>query len=180
MKKFLLGLILLLLIFLIYKSDVLKFEEKKERKSISLEVKGITLVGRSKGKKQWEIRAENIQLSRDKNLTTFSGISKGVFFKDGKEVLNFKADAGKYNSVNNNLEIWGNIQIISSEGVNLFCDKLSWKGGCEKLFTDSGVKLNFDNNFLEGKVLIADVKMQTIEIKGGIKGKFILGGKNES
>ncbi len=149
---------------------------------LSSKFENITLTGWHKGEKQWEIKARFVEVSKDKRITNFKQITEGIFFQEGKPVLYFQADEAKYNSGTLDLEIKGKIKLSSlpeaeKKGVVLTTEELCWLAKERRLVSKGKVKLTSANNTLEGDYLIADAKLEGVEIKGNVKGRFDLEGK---
>lgn len=164
-----LSLLLVILLFVSVKKNWWKtafdFYSKSTPPRSLFEFRNITLSGWHKGKKQWQIKAEYVEVSKDRRITTFHKIISGYFYKDKKEVLIFKGEKAVYDSLTSNLEISGNIEIVSKENLILNTSYLFWDANKKILKTSAKVTLTFENNILTASSLVADEEMEIIDLK---------------
>ncbi len=88
-------------------------------------------------RKQWEFRAERIEVSDDRNHTLIRGLKQGVYFRDGKPLTTFRADEVDYDAVTKRLVIRGNVTAEDKRGFSLSAPMLTWSPE-ERKFVASG------------------------------------------
>ena len=157
---------LILLVLYIYKDKIIRFGEErilKEELPYGLEFKGVKVVGWHEGKKQWEISAEVIKTSKDQRLTYFYNIYNGHFFENNKKVLKFVGDYAVYDNETLNLEITGDVKLISDD-VELVGEKLLWQGNLKKLNSVGKIIITTKNSKIFASQLICDVELENVEL----------------
>jgi len=58
---------------------------------VAIRLKNAKLVGRSAGKKIWAFEARTIDVSRDRRLAVFRGITRGSLLQDGRRIASLSA-----------------------------------------------------------------------------------------
>ncbi len=144
-----------------------------------LEFKNLHLSGYKNGKKQWQIKAGKTRVSADQRNTIFETIEEGVFYsrEKGHEEIYFSATEAFYDSLLKTLKIEGDIVIRSKDGTELRVDKLEWDGMKERLTSPGKVTLSFSKGNFVGARLTADVKLEQVDISGGVSGMLLVEGK---
>jgi len=148
----------------------------KKRASEFLEFKKLELSGYKEGRRQWRIKAEKTRVSADQRYTTFENIKEGVFYsrEKGHEEIYFQATEAVYDTLLKTLNIEGDIVIRSKDGTELRVDSLQWDGMKEKLLSPGKVQLSFSRGKFVGAKLMADVKLEQVDLSGGVAGTFFV------
>lgn len=139
-----------------------------------LEFNKLRLSGYKNGKKQWQIKARKTMVSADQRFTKFEDIQEGVFYDKGKEKIFFSATEAYYDSLMKSLRIEGNIVVRSKDGTALRVDKLEWDGVKERLTSPGKVTLSFTKGSFVGARLVADAKLEQVDMLGGVSGTLLV------
>ncbi|MDI6785632.1 MAG: LPS export ABC transporter periplasmic protein LptC [bacterium] len=150
--KFLIISSIILIIFLLIYNFFLR--EKKEYiiKVLlpSAEINKFFLTETYKGKKVWEIKADNAKIfkneARLKNIKIKFFLRKGDFFI-------ILANEGKINTISKNFTISGNVSVTSNKNLELKTDTLSWDSKKKEIYTSSTVSIAQDNFTITGEGL---------------------------
>lgn len=184
MKSIVKGLVLFIcaaaaigLLVILKKTSVKVQIPRKESSKEFLEFKKLRLAGFKNGKKQWEIKAKKTWVSSDQRYTKFEDIREGVFYEDGKERIYFSATEAYYDSIVKTLKIEGNIVARSNDGTELRVEQLLWDGVKEKLTSPGKVTLRFKKGEFVGSRLVADTRLEQVDMTGGVAGTLLVEGK---
>lgn len=142
----------------------------KKSSSEFLEFKKLRLSGFKNGKKQWQIKARKAWVSADQRYTKFEDIYEGIFYEDGKERVYFSATEAFYDAILKSLKIEGKIVARTNDGTELQVEKLLWDGIKEKLTSPGKVMLTFKKGTFIGARLVADAKLEQVDMLGGVAG----------
>ncbi|NCO36709.1 MAG: hypothetical protein AUJ92_03915 [Armatimonadetes bacterium CG2_30_59_28] len=117
---------------------------------LGLEIAGVNgLIIRSNGKKQWELTAKKIAVSKDKTLIEVDDLQKAAYFRAGKEVLNLSASRLRFNSQSRNLEIIGNVRLNTIHGLILTTSRVLWDSGKRRITCPKAVEARVKRLFFK-------------------------------
>lgn len=145
---------------------------KDRMEGIGIRFKGATLVGRSGGKKVWEINARSIDISKDRRLATFSGLTHGSLLQNDKKIASISADRVVYNIFSRDVSTPGTAEMKIVNGPSFKVHKVYWNSRKSRLFCEGGVDLVIGANTMHGERLTADLERKEIvatKVKGQIK-----------
>lgn len=167
-RKSLIVIGLIIVIFLLaykflYKS---KKEYIREVLSPSVRINKFLLIETCRGKKAWEIKADNAEVFKDeaklKNI-------KVKFFLEGDNFFTIVANNGKINTLSKDFTVTGDVVINSDKELNLQTDTLSWNSQKEEISTNSSVKITQNNFIITGEGLKLLPRSQRAEILRNVK-----------
>ena len=139
---------------------------------IGIRFKDATLVGRSGGKKIWEIKAKTIDISKDRRLATFQGLTQGALLQNDKRIASIAADKVTYNILTQNVAAPGTAELKVEDGPTFKVHKVFWNAQKSKLFCEGGVDAAIGGGTMHGERLTADLKNKEItatKVQGHIK-----------
>ena len=129
-----------------------------------LEIQNFKLIQTAGEKKQWELEAISaLEYEEGTEIQIKETMIK--FFKDNKIVLTLKAQEGIVDLKTKDIKIAGNVDAISSDGLELKTESLQWFAMNEKLVTDDHIVLTRAGMKIEGKGLEADVGLGKLQVK---------------
>ena len=112
------------------------FEQKKpevEQKVVSFSVDGRS----SKGAQQWHLEGESAEIIEEKihldNLTA-------VAYSENN-VINLTSDSGIYDRDGATVELMGNVEVVSDDGVTLTTERAKWSQTTKEIFTEDLVTI---------------------------------------
>lgn len=135
---------------------------KKNVSTIGISFKDATLVGRSDGKKTWQIKAKTIDISKDRRLATFSGLSQGELIQDDKKVASISADRVVYNTLSRDVSAPGTAELKLVGGPSFKVHRVYWNGRTSRLFCAGGVDAVIGQSTMHGQQLTADLEKKEI------------------
>jgi hypothetical protein len=139
---------------------------------IGIRFKGATLVGRSDGKKVWQINAKSIDISKDRRFATFTGLTHGLLLRDDKKVASLSADRVVYNILSRDVSTPGTAEMKIVNGPSFKVHKVYWSGRKSRLFCEGGVDAVIGASTMHGDRLTADLERKEIvatKVKGQIR-----------
>lgn len=139
---------------------------------IGIRFNDATLIGRSGGKKVWNIKAKMIDISKDRRIATFQGLTQGSLIRDDKKVASISADRVAFNIFTQNVSAPGTAQLKLENGPSLKVHKVFWNARLSKLYCQGGVDGTIGKSTIHGDRLTADLVKKEItvtKVKGEIK-----------
>lgn len=101
--------------------------------SIVLEMHNAYFVGLNHKGKIWSVRAKNVQIGRDRTLTTLTGVTQGRIFDGGGVALQMEAGRALYNSMVGDLAMDRGIKLTGSDGQKLTAQGADWNSASSTL-----------------------------------------------
>ena len=167
---------------------------------LGLKFEDIKVVQRSQGKVDWELAAQSVEVSKDRQITNLSGIKRGVYYREGKPELSVTARRVRLNSQTKNMVVEGEVMVSDQRGMVLRTAKVQWidaeqKLVCpesvevqlgstqfktkklyylaqeRKLVCPAGVELTTGDNRLKGNKMVAHADSDEVEISGNVQMK---------
>jgi len=138
------GLLLLILASLVWLKEYQPFprvDELSVPPKIALRLDDAEIAGRSDGRLLWRFKARTVEISRDRVYTTFTGISRGTVYGDGKPALRLSGHKALYNSFTRDIQGSGGIRAHAPSGLGLRTDRFSWNAYQQKLFCPARVTI---------------------------------------
>jgi len=98
---------------------------------------------------------------------------KATFFDSlGNESSTLVSDSGIVREKTSDLEVWGNVTVVSNNGVTLDADSLFWDQKTNQIRTESFVEITHGGNVQSGYGLESDSRLTNFRIKQSVKAKF--------
>ncbi len=128
---------------------ILLFESSKSSKNqilnivsdkIDLQVKNVHYTDVGASGMKWEVNADSAKYVKSENLVLFDRIRVKLVMSDGRTLV-MTGDKGKSNTETKDMEVSGNVEIISDKGDRLTTDILRYSGSEQRIYTDSAVKM---------------------------------------
>ncbi len=144
---------------------------KNRTESVGIEFKGATLVGRSEGKKIWEINSETVEMSKDRRLATFRGKTSGVLLQNGRKVAAISASEATYNTFTRNVSAPKTTELTLVDGPTFKVHNIWWNSHTSRLYCQSADAL-LDGGTMHAEKLTADLNKKELtasKVKGLIK-----------
>ncbi|MGC9977347.1 MAG: LPS export ABC transporter periplasmic protein LptC [Syntrophales bacterium] len=107
---------------------------------VDLQVKNVIYTDVGASGVKWEIRADSAKYVKNDNLILFDRVRVKLVMSDGRTFI-MTGDKGKSNTETKDMEITGNVEVISEKGDRLTTDVLRYSGAEQRIYTDSPVKL---------------------------------------
>jgi LPS export ABC transporter protein LptC len=120
---------------------------------VDLQIKNVryTEVGDSGIK--WEITADTARYLKRENLALFEKVSVRLVMKDGRTVV-MNGDQGRLDTQSRDMEIDGNVGIVSGNGDHFATDRLRYRNAARQIETDQPVAMENGNVRISGVGMI--------------------------
>jgi LPS export ABC transporter protein LptC len=132
---------------------------------------------------RWQLDAEYSETFEEHNTTT---MKKVVIKVDERSKSLAKprswtvtGDEGQLNQETKDVELRGNVVLISSDGLRLETDRLRWAAEDQRAWTDAPVTIYQNGTVVRGTGFESRVAEETTRIKGRVRAIFKRGGSPE-
>jgi LPS export ABC transporter protein LptC len=136
-------------------------------------LRNATMIFTQDGVKTTVIKAKTIAKWTNKDLTQAESLWVDFFGENGEHTSHLVADSGWIKEMKQMLGVWGNVYVLTDEGVKLETQTLSWNPSTNKITTEDFVKITKDKDVITGYGLEADQKLKNIKIKTKVKGEMV-------
>lgn len=141
---------------------------------VDLQIKDIHYTEVDDAGTKWEIRADTARYQKKENLAFFEKVSIRLVMKDGRVFL-MNGDHGQFNSQSRDVEVEGNVTIVSETGDRFSTDRLLYRDADKRIETDRPVTMENSSIRISGvgMTLILDEKKVTIlsQVRASTSGK---------
>lgn len=139
--------------------------------NVDLQVKDVIYSDVGQSGEKWEIRAETARYHRKENLAFFDKVRVKLVTPEGKS-FRMTGDRGKLQTDTKNIEISGNVEIISDRGDRLRTDVLHYTRAKDAVHTDGAVTMWGDKMQVSGIGMTMNLKQGELSLQSGVKGKI--------
>lgn len=137
----------------------------------------IHFVEEKHGKKIWELEAKTIYQYQDQNILLLEDVKVVYYAKDGRS-FTLTGDKGKVHQDSKDMELTGNVLLISTDGYRLKTQSMSYKHLSKQAKTPDPIDFEGEQIHLTGKGMLIDMEGKTFKVlsqaktqwKGGKKG----------
>jgi LPS export ABC transporter protein LptC len=119
---------------------------------VDLQVKHVRYTEVGDSGMKWEITADTARYLKKENLAFFEQLTVRLVMKDGR-VFVMRGDWGRLNTQSRDMEIEGNVGIVSENGERISTDRLSYRNAGKRIETDRPVVME------NGRIRISGVGM---------------------
>jgi LPS export ABC transporter protein LptC len=119
---------------------------------VDLQVKNVRYTEVGDSGMKWEITADTARYLKKENLALFDQLTVRLMMKDGR-VFVMSGDQGRLNTQSRDMEIEGNVGIVSEKGDRIATDRLSYRNAGKRIETDRPVVME------NGRIRISGVGM---------------------
>jgi LPS export ABC transporter protein LptC len=105
---------------------------------VDLQVKNVHYTEVGSSGMTWEIRADTARYQKKENLALFDQVTVRLVMKDGR-VFVMNGDRGRFNTQSRDMEIDGNVRIVSENGDRFATDRLLYRDEEKQIETDRPV-----------------------------------------
>lgn len=154
--------------------EIEETEEYIKVKEALIKIEKGTVTGFKDGKKEWEIKADEISLGKDRKSTIFEKIGETIIFKDNKPYLRIQLNKCIADMGSKSMELVGDVIIETEEGDILKGDRFFWDSKEETLASLEPVEVIVKENKITADQLTTDVELNKLELKGNVNVTFII------
>ncbi len=130
---------------------------------IDLQVKNVHYTEVGDSGMTWEITADTARYRKKENLALFDQVTVRLVMKDGR-VFVMNGDRGRFNTQSRDMEIEGNVGIVSENGDRFATDLLLYRAAGKRIETDRPVVMENGSVRISGvgMILTLDEKKVTL------------------
>ncbi len=115
------------------------------------------------GMKEWELEASSAQYFKEENIVILKKV-KATFFGKNQETYVLVGDAGKFNTQTKVIEMFGGVNVDSSDGYHFRTQSLKYQADKRELSTPDPVRVEGPQIRVEGIGLIVEVDRQRLQV----------------
>lgn len=135
-----------------------------EAKDVDYVLQGIELIANKDKKKLWDFYADKAFIFEKEKCAQASNV-KINFYQKNKEVSVLTSKFGKFYLNTNDIVLWDDVIVISSDKTKIKTKSLKYKANEEQFTTNDFVQAYLKNgNVLSGYEMLADLKLEAITI----------------
>jgi len=149
-----------------------KMEKKLTKDLPDQVIENATMVFTVNGKKSTVIKAKSIFKWVDKDFTKAKTLEVDFYDTLGEHTSHLTADSGWVWEKRQNLEVLGNVFVVTDDGIKLETESLKWDPKINKITTDDFVKITKGKDIMTGYGLEADQNLRNFKIKRWVKGEI--------
>lgn len=136
--------------------------------NVDLQVKNVNYTDVGDSGLKWEIKADSAKYFKSEKLALFDKVRVKLVMKDGRTLL-MTGDKGKLNTESRDMEVSGNVEIISDKGDHLTTDILKYSGSEQRIHTSAAVKMENDRMDVKGIGLSFSVEDKDVALLSKVK-----------
>jgi len=135
---------------------------------VDLQVKNVLYTDVGASGMKWEIKADSAKYVKNENLVLFDRIRVKLVMSDGRTLV-MTGDKGKSNTETKDMEVSGNVEIMTEKGDRLTTDILKYSGTQQRIYTDSAVKLENSRMQVKGVGLSFSLEDKDLALLSKVK-----------
>jgi LPS export ABC transporter protein LptC len=139
--------------------------------NVDLQVKNVLYTDVGQSGEKWEIRADTARYHKKENLAFFDKVQVKLVNPEGK-TFRMTGDQGKLQTDTKNIEISGNVEILSDRGDRLRTDVLHYTHAENAVHTDGAVTMWGNNMQIRGIGMILNMKQGQLSLQSSVKGQI--------
>lgn len=131
----------------------------------------IRIQGVHSGRKQYELTAQRLVLTRDESKTAVEGIRGTLIGNDGKPAAAFTADRAVMHMQSKDLDVEGQVHVesLDREDKVIFSTRnMHWSARDERLTCPNPVEVTQPGVLLRGSSMVADARLRKLSLDGGV------------
>ena len=123
---------------------------------------------------KWEIRADAARYQKKDNLALFDKLAVKLIMKDGKTFV-MTGDHGRLNTESKDMEIEGNVGIVSENGDRFKTDRLRYRNSDKVIETDRPVAMENRSVQVSGVGMVVSLEGKTVAILSQVRAQLAEG-----
>ena len=166
-------LVLAAVVFLILRAEYSSEDNRIKILSdnIDLQVRDVLYTDVADTGLKWEIIADTAKYMKNENLAVFDNLKIKVIMQDGKTFV-MTGKSGRMNTETKNIEISGNVTIVSDRGDRLTTDILKYSGSEKRFYTDSPVVMENARMQVRGTGMTLSLNDQGLSLLSKVKARI--------
>jgi LPS export ABC transporter protein LptC len=139
--------------------------------NVDLQVKNVVYTDVGHSGEKWEIRADTARYARKENLAFFDTVKIKLVTSEGK-IFVMTGERAKLQTDTKNIEISGNVEILSDRGDRFSTDTLRYTNAESTVHTDGAVTMRGDQMQIRGTGMILNLKQGHLSLQSKVKGEI--------
>jgi LPS export ABC transporter protein LptC len=139
--------------------------------NIDLQVRDVLYTDVADTGLKWEIIADTAKYMKNENLAVFDNLKIKVIMQDGKTFV-MTGKSGRMNTETKNIEISGNVTIVSDQGDRLTTDILKYSGSEKRFYTDSPVVMENAGMQVRGTGMTLSLNDRGVSLLSKVKARI--------
>jgi LPS export ABC transporter protein LptC len=166
-------LVLAAVVFLILRAEYSSEDNRIKILSdnIDLQVRDVLYTDVADTGLKWEIIADTAKYMKNENLAVFDNLKIKVIMQDGKTFV-MTGKSGRMNTETKNIEISGNVTIVSDQGDRLTTDILKYSGSEKRFYTDSPVVMENAGMQVRGTGMTLSLNDRGVSLLSKVKARI--------
>jgi LPS export ABC transporter protein LptC len=120
---------------------------------------------------KWEIIADSANYTKNKSIAVFNNLKVKVITKDGR-TFSMRGKKGTVNTKTKDMDINGDVHILSDQGDQLTTDGLKYAGAEQRIYTDLPVVMENSGMRVVGKGMSLSLKNRKLSLLSNIKARI--------
>ena len=133
-----------------------------------MQLEKIRFVEDKHGRKTWELEAKTIQQFQEKSIMILEDVKVTFYSKEGR-TFTVSGNQGKYYQDSKDIELVGDVVLISSDGYRLKTNSVSYRDEEKKVSTSDPVEIEGELVRLIGKGMLVDMEAKTFKVLSQVK-----------
>jgi LPS export ABC transporter protein LptC len=133
-------------------------------------IKDVRLSEETKRGTRWRLDAAQAESFEKLGRTVLKQVT--IHIEEPDATWTVTGDEGELQQPSRNVELRGNVVLVSSEGFRLETSKLFWAGSEQRAWTNEPVTITRDGAVVRGEGLDADVAERVTSVKGRVRAVF--------
>lgn len=135
---------------------------------VDLQIKNVRYTEVGDSGMKWEITADTARYLKKENLALFEKVSVRLVMKDGGTFV-MNGDQGRLHTESRDMEIEGNVGIVSGNGDRFTTNRLRYRNGARQIETDQPVAMENGNFRISGVGMIFHLDEKKITLLSQIR-----------
>ena len=133
-----------------------------------MQLEKIRFVEDKHGRKTWELEAKTIQQFQEQSIMILEDVKVTFYSKEGR-TFTVSGNQGKYYQDSKDIELVGDVVLISSDGYRLKTNSVSYRDEEKKVSTSDPVEIEGEQVRLIGKGMLVDMEARTLKVLSQVK-----------
>ncbi|NPU85691.1 MAG: LPS export ABC transporter periplasmic protein LptC [Syntrophaceae bacterium] len=136
--------------------------------NVDLQVRNVTYTDVGSSGEKWEVKADSARYMRQEKIALFDKVAIKLILADG-QTFHLTGDQGRLKTDLKDMEITGNVVILSDRGDRFTTDRLSYVHGEKKIFTRSPVTMENDRMKIRGVGLTLRLDSRDLKLSSRVE-----------
>ncbi len=135
---------------------------------LDLRLENVNLVETKKGQKEWELWADRARVYRKRGVTLLDNV-RVMVYPEKRKPIRVRSERGTLYNESRDMELEGNVVVVSEEGYTLSTEKLRWVAGRKEITTQEPVIITGDRLRVSGNGLLARTEDQWVRLNENVQ-----------